>query len=145
MESKPFTALQKLDNLSYQSKIEQFPNMPIKAIPRTKYLEDSANNLTKCVIDFLRLKGHYATRIQSQGQKRGNIMTYGTTQKGTSDCISCVNGILLSIEIKYGKDRQSDAQKQVQQEVESSGGIYLLIRNFEQFYKFYCEFQNLAY
>ena len=141
----PLTALQRLDNLSYQSKIEQFPNMPIKAIPRTKYCEDSANNLTKCVIDFLRLKGHYATRIQSQGQKRGNVMTYGTTQRGTADLHICINSIHISCEIKYGKDRQSDAQKQVQKEVELSGGIYLLIRDFEQFYKFYCEFQNIPY
>ena len=145
MESKLSTALQKLDNLSYQSKLEQFPNMPMKAIPRTKYCEDSANNLTKCVIDFLRLKGHYATRVQSQGQKRGNVMTFGTTQKGTADIHACINKIHISIEIKYGKDKQSEFQKSVQQEVESSGGIYLLIRNFEQFYKFYCEFQNLSY
>ena len=142
---KPLTALQRLDDLSYQSKIEQFPNMPMKAIPRTKYSDASANDLTKCVIDFVRLKGHYATRIQSQGQKRGNVMTYGTTQRGTADLHICINSIHISCEIKYGKDRQSDAQKQVQKEVELSGGIYLLIRDFEQFYKFYCEFQNLAY
>lgn len=145
MLEKQLTALQKLENLAYQKKIEQYPNLPIKAIPRTKYNDGSANDLTKCVIDFLRLKGHYATRIQSQGQKRGSVMTYGTTQKGTSDIHACINKIHVSLEIKYAKDKQSDAQKQVQKEVESSGGIYLLIRNFEQFYKFYCEFQNLAY
>ena len=142
---KPLTALQRLDNLSYQSKIEQFPNMPLKAVPRTKHTDGSANDLAKCVIDFVRLKGHYATRIQSQGQKRGNVMTYGTTQKGTADIHACINKTHISIEIKYGKDKQSEFQKEVQKEVESSGGIYLLIRNFEQFYKFYCEFQNIAY
>ena len=145
MESKPLTALQKLDNLSYQSKMEQFPNLPIKAIPRTKYSDASANDLTKSIIDFVRLKGHYATRIQSQGQKRGSIMTYGTTQRGTADVHACINKIHVSLEIKFGKDRQSDAQKIVQQEVIQSGVIYLLIRDFEQFYKFYCEFQNLPY
>ena len=123
MESKLLTALQKLDNLSYQSKIEQFPNMPMKAIPRTKYSDASANDLTKSVIDFLRLKGHYATRIQSQGQKRGNVMTFGTTRKGTADIHACINKIHVSIEIKYGKDKQSEFQKSVQKEVESSGGI----------------------
>jgi hypothetical protein len=145
MESKPLTALQKLDNLSYQKKLEQFPNLPIKAIPRTKYKDSSANDLTRCVIDFLRLKGHYATRIQSQGQKRGNVMTYGTTQRGTADVHACINKIHVSIEIKFGKDKQSEVQKQVQQEVEQSGGIYLLIRDFEQFYKFYCQFQSVPY
>jgi hypothetical protein len=145
MLEKRLTALDKLNNLAYQSKIEQHPTMPIKAIPRTKYKDGSANDLTKCVIDFLRLKGHYATRIQSQGQKRGSVMTYGTTQRGTADIHICINSIHISCEIKFGKDKQSDVQKQVQQEVEQSGGIYLLIRDFEQFYKFYCEFQNLPY
>ena len=145
MLEKQLTALQKLDNLSYQKKLEQYPNLPIKGIPRTKYSDGSANDLTKSVIDFLRLKGHYATRIQSQGQVRGNIRTFGTTQKGTADVHCCINSIHISCEIKYGKDKQSDAQKQVQQEVEKSGGIYLLIRDFEQFYKFYCDFQNIPY
>ncbi len=145
MLEKQLTALQKLDNLAYQKKIEQYPNLPIKGIPRTKYSDGSANDLTKCVIDFLRLKGHYATRIQSQGQKRGSVMTYGTTQKGTADIHACINKIHVSLEIKYGKDKQSEVQKMVQQEVEQSGGIYLLIRDFEQFYKFYCDFQNIPY
>lgn len=142
---KQLTALQKLDNLAYQCKMEQYPNLPIKAIPRTNYKDTSANDLTKCVIDFLRLKGHYATRIQSQGQKRGNVMTYGTTQRGTADIHACINKIHVSLEIKFGVDKQSAVQKQVQHEVEQSGGIYLLIRDFEQFYKFYCEFQNIPY
>ena len=145
MESKQLTALQKLDNLSYQSKLDQFPNMPMKAIPRTKYSDGSANDLTKSIIDFVRLKGFYATRIQSQGQKRGNVMTFGTTQKGTADIHICLNSIHISCEIKYGKDKQSIFQKSVQQDIEKAGGIYLLIRDFEQFYKFYCEFLNLPY
>jgi hypothetical protein len=145
MLEKQLTALDKLNNLAYQSKIEQFPNIPLKAIPRTKYSDGSANDLTKCVIDFLRLKGFWASRIQSQGQVRGNIRTYGTTQRGVSDVHSCVNGIFLSIEIKYGKDKLSEAQNQVKMEVERSGGIFLEIKTFEQFYKFYCEFQNIPY
>ena len=119
--------------------------MPIKAIPRTKYSDASANDLTKSIIDFVRLKGFYATRIQSQGQKRGNVMTFGTTQKGTADIHACINKIHVSLEIKFEKDKQSIFQKSVQQQVEQAGGIYLLIRDFEQFYKFYCEFLNLPY
>jgi hypothetical protein len=142
---KELTPLQKLDNLAFQVKLEKYPNIPARCQVKTKYKDSSANDLTKCIIDFLRLKGHYATRIQTQGQKRGSVMTYGTTQKGTADIHACINKIHVSIEIKFGKDKQSEFQKQVQQEVEQSGGIYLLIKDFEQFYKFYCEFQNIAY
>jgi hypothetical protein len=40
-------------------------------------------------------------------------------------------GIHLSIEVKIGKDRQSAAQKKVQQEVTTAGGMYFLARDFQ--------------
>ena len=145
MESKPLTALQKLDNLSYQSKIEQFPNMPIKAVVKEKFTDKDTNSLTRCIAAFMKLKGHYIVRINTQGQMRGNTRTYSTTQKGTSDLHGIVNGIHLSVELKMKRDTQSKDQEETQRQVEKAGGIYLLIRDFEQFYKFYCEFLNLPY
>ena len=142
---KPLTALQKLDNLSYQSKIEQFPNLPIKAVVKEKFTDKDTNSLTRCITAFMKLKDHYIVRINTQGQMRGNTRTYSTTQKGTSDLHGIVNGIFLSIELKMKGDTQSKYQEETQKQVEKAGGIYLLIRDFEQFYKFYCEFQNLAY
>src|SRR5690349_4917972 len=66
------------------------------------YSDKTANGLTRCIIDFLAFKGHYANRISTQGQarvhdiKRFNIFsqelqtiaqtvqyTKGTTRKGT--------------------------------------------------------------
>lgn len=40
-------------------------------------------------------------------------------------------GIWLSIEVKAGKDRQSEAQRTFQRMIEAHGGIYLIARDVE--------------
>lgn len=145
MESKLLTALQKLDNLCYQSKLDQFPNMPIKAIVKEKFTDKDTNSLTRCITTFMKLKNHYIVRINTQGQVRGNIRTFSTTQKGTSDLHGIINSIHISIELKMKGDTQSKDQAETQRQIEQAGGVYLLIRSFEQFYKFYIEFNNLPY
>ena len=52
-----------------------------------------------------------------------------------SDAEGMVNGKFLSLELKIGKDRQQESQKERQIEVESDGGIYYLCKwvDFEQF------------
>lgn len=42
-----------------------------------------------------------------------------------------LNGRFLGLEVKSEKGRQSDAQKQMQEIITSSGGFYFLIRNVE--------------
>jgi hypothetical protein len=41
------------------------------------------------------------------------------------------------IEVKWGEDRQSEAQKMYQARIEKAGGIYLIIHKFEEFYEWY--------
>ena len=41
------------------------------------------------------------------------------------------------IEIKTGKDRQSDFQKSVEQDVIKAGGVYLIVRTLGQFIGYY--------
>jgi hypothetical protein len=145
MKEKQLTALDRLNNLAYQNKIEQHPTMPIKAVVKEKFTDKDTNSLTRCIMAFMKLKNHYIVRINTQGQVRGNIRTYSTTQKGTSDLHGIINSIHISIELKMKGDTQSKDQEETQRQVEKAGGIYLLIRSFEQFYKFYQEFNNLPY
>jgi hypothetical protein len=42
-------------------------------------------------------------------------------------------GKSLHIEIKIGRDRQSDNQKRIESEVTASGGFYYLARSFKFF------------
>jgi hypothetical protein len=39
--------------------------------------------------------------------------------------------------VKYGKDRQSEAQKQYQQKIETAKGIYYIARDFDTFVEWY--------
>ena len=132
----------------------KYPSFPEHAIPQPKYSDATANGLTKCVIDFLNLSGHQAERISSMGrvidkrkkstdvlgrERTIGSLTYikGTSTNGTADISSIINGKSVKIEIKIGKDRQSEAQKKYQQATEKAGGIYLITKSFDEFMEQY--------
>lgn len=127
-------AIKYLENLSFEWK-KNNSNMPEYAIPRTKYSDTDTNGLTKCIIDFIRLSGGYAERINTQGQynEKLGIWTKGNTRKGTADIHACLSGRHLSIEVKKGYDRQSEHQQKIQKEVQRARGIYFIVKDFEQF------------
>lgn len=139
-----------LTQLALTALKERYPSFPEHAIPVPKYSDSTANGLTKCVIDFLNYSGHQAERVSSMGRmidKRkdsidvmGNTrvigsLTYikGTSTNGTADISSIINGKSVKIEIKIGKDRQSQAQKDYQLATEKAGGIYLITKSFDEF------------
>jgi hypothetical protein len=117
------------------AKRRKFQSIPEHGLPRSRYSCKDTNSLTRAVIDYINLTGGYAVRIQSQGQydsKRG-IWRKGTTRKGTADIIAAIRGRFVSIEIKTGRDKQSEAQRRTETDVKQAGGIYWVIRNFEGF------------
>lgn len=136
--------LEKLANAAARAK---YPNMPHLA-PRL-YRDDSANSLTKCIIDWLRLNGQQAERINSTGRYVDNSRVVsditgsrkrigsgkwipGSGQKGTADISATIKGRSVKIEVKI-KDKQSQDQKNYQLSVERAGGEYWLVRSFEEF------------
>jgi hypothetical protein len=44
---------------------------------------------------------------------------------------------MVAIEVKIGKDRQSEAQKNYQAMIEKAGGIYWIVKSFDDFYEKY--------
>ena len=50
-----------------------------------------------------------------------------------ADIIATYQGLSLNIEVKIGLDKQSKNQKRVQQEIEASGGLYFIARDFDGF------------
>jgi len=44
-------------------------------------------------------------------------------------------GVSVAIEVKIGKDRLSEYQQTVKEEIERSGGVYIVARNWDQFFK----------
>ena len=119
-------------------------------LPPAKTKEAGANDLTRLVIDFLIFNNCQAERISSQGQYRdgkkqvidcigrqrtigSGIWTPGTSTKGTADISATIKGRSVKIEIKWGADRQSDAQKQYQTSIEKAMGIYIIVKTFDDF------------
>lgn len=97
------------------------------------------NALTNSVINYLLANGHFASRIQSQGQyspTRGRWIK-SKVRRGIGDIIACVDGKFWMIEIKTGADKQSLYQKTVEKDVTKAKGIYLIVRTFGQFLGFY--------
>jgi hypothetical protein len=146
-------ALDILKNLKIEEHKKKFPSIPEYAIPKPKYSDATANGLTKCIIDFVNMKGYLAERTNTMGRVIDGRKTYtdaigqkktigsmkyipSTGMVGSSDIKVYINGKIIAVEVKM-KDKQSDAQKQYQLRIEQAGGQYWIVRNFEEFYNKY--------
>ncbi len=127
----------------------KYPNQ--KYLPLSEWNDNSANALTKCITQFLILSWWQAERINTMGvyrqgakiqvgenirQLKGKY-TPSTSTKGSADISATIYGRSVKIEVKYGKDRQSDVQKKYQEDIERAGGIYYIARDFDNFLLFY--------
>ena len=145
--------LQILHDLTMKVKREKYPNTPEKYLSVKAYSDKTANGLTKCIVDFLNLSGWQAERINIMGKRVDNrrvVTNHGGGQKmigsvkwiksnmqpGTADISTTIKGRSVKIEVKI-KDRQSPAQKKYQESIERSGGIYIIVRNFDEFITWY--------
>jgi hypothetical protein len=138
--------LNDLTKLAMMKKIAEHPLIPLHALPPVRPFKDaSSNELTRAIVEFVRLTGHYADRINNTGiyDKRTGKWRKGGTRKGISDIIANKMiehqgrrfSIMVAIEVKVGKDKMSEHQIKVQSEVQNSGGVYIIAKTWEQFYQ----------
>jgi hypothetical protein len=149
--------LDRLKHLKQEAMLESYPSVPKYALSAPKYEDKTANGLTKCIIEFLQLSNHQAERINTMGRPIDNrkqvtdvigrtktigSMTWGksTATKGSADISATIQGRSVKIEVKIGKDRQSQDQKIYQDNIEKSGGQYWIAKNFDDFIKKYDDF-----
>jgi len=143
---------QRFEELHLKYTLEKYPSFVGREahLPPPKLKEAGANDLTRLVIDFLTYNDCQAERISSQGQYRdgkktvtdcigrkrtigSGIWTPGTSTKGTADISATIKGRSVKIEIKWGADRQSEAQKEYQNAIEKAMGIYIIVKTFDDF------------
>lgn len=147
-------AVRELEALYMAHHRKRYPNMPEAARTGKKYEDRTANGMTKCCIDFIRLMGGQAERINTIGRYQDNSQTFtdvigrqrsiGTGQwlptsgqRGSADISATIRGKSVKLEIKAGRDRQSEDQKRYQEAIEKAGGTYLIVRSFEEFKQWY--------
>ena len=148
-------AVKQLESLALEKLKNRYPTNPY--LPKVLYSDATSNGLTKCVIDYITLRGYHAERINSTGAVKdnrttstdvlGNVRTIGSvqwiksnTQTGTADVSATIQGRTVKIEIKCkatGDNIQSEAQKNYQRQIENAGGTYLIVRTFEDFYNWF--------
>ena len=128
-------AVKELEHLATADARLKHPTLPAYALAPRKFRDNDANSLTTCIVTYITLMGGFASRINNQGTYRAKLGRYtpGTSRKGLADVMATYKGLSLHIEIKIGKDIQSDHQRQIESEVIRSGGFYYLARNFTNF------------
>jgi len=154
---KPYKKPQAVKELEELADIEnqrKHPNMPAKYLAKSTYRDDTANGLTRCIIDFVRFNGGQAERINTTGipidTRRevtdivGHRRTIGSVQwrpsggtVGSADISATIGGRSVKIEVKIGRDRQSEAQRQYQASIEAAGGLYFVAKDFSSFLTWY--------
>ena len=147
------TAIQHFRQQEIERFKQRYPNMPYPESffnHQDKYNDRTSNGLTRLIIRYLKFHGWQAERISTTGRvidnrkKVSNVLGQqyyvgsttwipGSGTKGSADISATVQGRSIKVEVKIGKDRQSEAQKNYQQDIERAGGVYMIARDFEQF------------
>jgi len=131
--------------MAYNAK--RTPSYPSKYIVPVKDVISGlrpSNTIENCIVLYAKWTGLYqAENIKNTGTWRPGIgYIPGRGQKGTADISATIRGKSVKIEVKYGKDRQSDDQKAYQAEVERAGGLYWIVRTFTDFMNQYNRLNN---
>ena len=122
-----------LERLHFEQKRLRHPEVPF--LEKTKFRDDTTGELTRCILAWLRINGHFGARVNTTGiynEKLGKYIRSGS-RKGMADITSVINGKHVSIEIKTGRDRMRTDQLKVKNEVEKTGGIYIIVSSFDNF------------
>ena len=146
-------AIRQLEAELFEIKKKKYPNNPY--LTKHEYTDKTANGLTRAIIDFVKLRGGQAERISTTGRPIDRRQKYtdaigmqrvigsiewikGTGTNGSADISATIAGKSVKIEVKILKDRQSEAQKQYQADIEKAGGIYYIAKDFTSFVEWYC-------
>jgi hypothetical protein len=151
--AKQKLSLQTLTDLDWSIRCSKTKMQP-DYVPKTTFTDKTANGLTKCIVHWLNLNGWQAERISTTGRYIDNskIVTdvlgnrkkigsgkyiKGSGTNGSADISATIKGRSIKIEVKIGKDKQSDAQKKYQEMIEKAGGVYFIATDFDEFMMFY--------
>jgi len=152
-KKKPLTALNVLTCMDAIQRRIDSPSIPVNYIVGTKYTEKNANDIEKAIERFARIVGFHAERTKTQGRKMDAVwkqvdggrvqvskekFVTSTARKGSSDMKLVIPDIgFVACEIKFGRDTQKADQKKYQYDIEKNGGIYLIVKSFEEFLIWY--------
>lgn len=147
-------AVKRLEDALLAEKAKRYKLTEPELLIRPDLTDKTANGLTKCIIQYVRLRGGQAERINTMGRPIDRRIAYtnvvgmtrtvgsiewvkGTGTRGSADISATIKGHSVKIEVKIGNDRQSLAQKEYQKNIEAARGIYYIARDFTSFVEWY--------
>jgi len=141
---KELTAIRQLELLADAYKAALHPNLPAHAGIKSKYDDRTANGLTRCVVDFLKFSGHFATRLSSTGLYREDLKKFvpSAQRVGLPDVLACVDGRYYAVEVKVGRDRLSDEQKKAIEDLRRAGAYVFVANTFQGFLEWFTALNN---
>lgn len=93
------------------------------------------SNLVHTILDYLAYKRIFCWRNNSGAFKtEKGFYRFGSV--GSPDIFCIVGGLCIGLEIKAGKNKQTDWQKQWQKDFEKAGGRYVLAYSLEDVMKY---------
>lgn len=126
-------SVKKLENDVLDQKKLKYPGQPY--LCKKSLRDDTANSLTACIQEWAKVNNCHSQRMNTTGQydyKLGRYRKSGST-KGVSDMLIIYKGYTINLEIKIGKDKQSKDQIKIQESIEQAGGIYMIVKSFDDF------------
>jgi hypothetical protein len=134
----------------------QYPAVPLHALPKPTHSDKTANDLAKAIKAYCDMMGVMCQRTGNEGRYRPGetvVDVVGRTRmmKGTwlpgqnngqGDLHIVLKGMSHWLEIKIGKDRQSDKQKDFEAMVKRSGGTYDIVKSWDDFFKTYTKWKK---
>jgi len=128
--------LKELAALANKLNAEKHPDLPPFALVKKRFKDVTANELTKTIIfDMYWVRGGVAYRINNGATYDQKLKTYrkGVQRRGVPDIIGIIDGRFFGIEVKIGKDRQSEHQKEIEEEIKKAGGVYFIAKSYDDY------------
>jgi hypothetical protein len=137
-------AVKELEEMANRVARDKFPGTPAHLLAPRKYRDDNANALTKCIVDYVKFNGGFATRLSSTGTYRADLrrFVFSNQIKGMPDIQGVIRGRPLYVEVKIDRDRLSAAQIQIKNKLEASGGLYFVATCFQDFKAWFDKVNN---
>jgi len=96
-------------------------------------IKHTESMIQRAILDYLGLISKhepvYYFRAGSGAFQTAQGRYVKTGRPGVPDIICCAYGKFLGIEVKTEKGRQSQAQKQAEQDIDRAGGDYFIVRS----------------
>jgi len=102
-------------------------------------MKQTETQLQNAICDYLALRKHFYTRINTAGiysvKRQSFLKRSQHSRNGMSDILAVHVGVPYFLEVKTPTGTQSAEQKLFQKDVEKAGGIYAIVRSIEDVQK----------